>query len=275
LKKGSLYYHSISINATIFLEMRSVTTNHLTAFATPDRANIFRIVFSSESPDITLEKLCSESPVSIVIHLTKEVEVTQRFLSGWSGILKKFEPLRPGSKWLLMESREVQCIFDATHPIIEPPPFLEHMPTDECRSRSVEPECKEPQDTESEEDVEEPPSGTKLPPGAKWHKPTARGYSRNLWECFSDGTLIWHARPQFACNLCDSHVPHPSGWYGRYNAAIDFIIGEADGKKYATIGAFVNAHYELHGCEKQNGWATCKYFINGEWKDVGTIKPSQ
>lgn len=263
--------------------MRAIVTNHLTAFAVPDRGDIFRIMFSSEDPDVALKKLCAESPVPIIIHLTKEVEVTPKFLNAWPVLLEKYEPVRPGSKWLMMKPRDVQAIFDANHDISEPPPpFLEHMPTDESRSRSMEPEIKEPHDTESEDEAgagevcdiaSEPPAYVKLPPGAKWHKPTRRGYSRNLWECFPDGTRIWHARPQFACQLCDSAVPHSTGWYGEYNAAINMIIGDADGKKYATMSEFANTHFELHGCEKQNGWATCKYLVNGEWRDVGTIMP--
>lgn len=254
--------------------MRTMITNNLIAFASPDHPDVFRIMFTTDAPDVALEKLSTESPAPIIIHLTKEVEVNPRSLAGWSGLLNKFKPAHPNSKWLLMEPHEVQWIFDVNPDMANPPPFLEHMPTDEGRSQSMEPEIKESRDTGSEEESVGVSAGIKVPLNVTCNDPTARGYLRNLWECFPDGTWIWHARPAYACHLNNTSVMHPTGWYGRYDAVDNTIVCDADGKKYSTIGAFANAHYDLHGYEKQNGWSTCKYLTNGEWKDVGSIKAS-
>lgn len=273
LKTGSPY-------TTVESIMRAMVTNHLIAFTSPEHPDAFRILLEVDTPDVALARLNAESIAPIIIYLTKEVEVTPKTKQAWLNFVTKHKPLRPGSQWRLIDVDMLNIIL-ATHPDqchsdpVEPPPFLEHMPTDEGRSQSMEFETKELRDSESEDDEGvTAPAGIKIPVGATWRGPTRKGrYSRNLWECFTDGTRIWHARPAFACHLSETGVTHSTGWYGRYDASSNSIIGDADGKKYMTISAFADAHYELHGREKQSGWATCKYLSNGEWKDVGTIKP--
>ena len=256
--------------------MSAIFVNNLIAFKCPSYQNAFRITFETETPDVILGRLNSESISPIAIYLTKEVRITAKDKQNWLILFDKLgESVRPESQWRVLKSCIVDAIFGIHIEANELPPFLDRPPNDEARARSTESECKPVNGDESEDDTPVapmlPPAGLTIPLGAIWVPPTRKGFSRNLWECFPNGTRIWHAGLSHLC-YSKTAIPHLGGWFGQYDSSINMIIGEADGKKYQSISAFATTHSELHGCEKQSGWATCKYYSDGEWKDVGTIK---
>lgn len=252
--------------------MRAVAMNNLIALTSPDHPNVFRILFETDPPEVVLGRISVESISPIVIYLTKEVVANPETQSYCINMIDIFcKPVRIGSQWRHIEQKMVDRIFEIHRSALEPPAFLEQMPTDEGRSTSTGSDCKVDDENESEEDtaVVAPPGGINVPPGMKYHAPDRRGYLRNLWEFVPDGARIWHP---YSCPQEVTAVKH-DGWYGQYNLATNTIVGEADGKKYSNITAFATAHYELHERNRQSGWSECKYWVEGEWRSIGKVKP--